>query len=129
LLHLWIRKHKKKKKKLVGAQIFLNKLKKNPELFKRYYHYDPETERQIFQWTTSQSPLPKTARTSCSKVYTLVTVFATYKYSAPRITCSDTNGKPVLLQRFSGVFQRKVSRKKNGAVTCFSRKALSHSSV
>jgi len=29
------------------------------------FQCDPETERQIFQWTTSWSPLLKTARTSC----------------------------------------------------------------
>lgn len=40
------------------------------------FQYDPEAEGQIFQWTNSQSPPPKTARTSCSKVKTQLIVFA-----------------------------------------------------
>ena len=66
---------------------FLDRVTGDPDFLKQVitgderwvFEYDPETKRQSFEWHTTESPRPKKARMSKSKMKSMLIVFLTLK--------------------------------------------------
>jgi len=73
----------------------LDRLEREPEFFSRFItgdeswilEYDPQTKRQSREWHTANSPRPKKARMSKSKIKTMLICFLTVRGSSTRNLC------------------------------------------